>query len=361
MAIIAVQRDRPKEEGPNKTDVLLDRISKGLGIVSNIYGIKTAQEQSELRKYELEQAKTQQSQQAKDKEFKTAGLTSQQDFLDKNIEVDPDQFKQKYGTAFPVTEYKIPVGDNLEDVRIVYGVPIKSFESISQEKLKQQELAFKQQEAAKKVEQIAEKKDTLGTQKTDEAFARDYTTYVSEGTEAKTFDSINKLDALIDDAEKNLSEGWDERLMGAMPEWYRDLVDPEDKAIEDRLKAVAQKSLKETLGTQFTAKEGEQLLNRAYNPTQSKQENLRRMRELANSIRQQATAKKSAMDYFAEKGTIKGFKAPMTQQINIAGQSQRPTQEAKPTTLYGGFTAPSARPVLMPESDDEFIQRYLNK
>ena len=58
MAIISVQRD--KEQKEQKVDPL-DRILKGLQIASNIYGIKTASEQSDLNKARLDIANQQQA------------------------------------------------------------------------------------------------------------------------------------------------------------------------------------------------------------------------------------------------------------------------------------------------------------
>ena len=371
MAIVAVQRDRPEKE--DKVDPL-DRILKGLQIASNIYGIKTSVEQSDLNKIRvqreqqlLDSGKASEAAAKSDAGFSSAGLTTQDEFAKNNIQVDPEAFKAKYGKTFPITEYKIANKSNPEQVTTVYGVPQKTFQILSQADLKQQEFDFKKLLVSNKASEkltAKENKVPIGTQKSDEAFARDYGKYVSEGTEAKNFDLLNKLDILINDAEKNLSEGLDEQLIGILPGGIRDVIDPEDKAIEDRLKAVAQKSLRETLGPQFTEKEGKMILDRAYNPAQPKSENLRRMKELTNSMRQHATAKKSAMDYFAENGTIHGFKAPQTQDIRVASDpSNRQQQGTGVPTLLGGF-APS-QPALIPqktqENDADFVRRYLSK
>jgi hypothetical protein len=360
MAIIAVQTDRPvQRDEVNKTDQLLDRIAKGLSIASNIYGIKTQSEQSDLRKIQqqkLEQemalAESKEARTQAEFEKKPSETLTQAEFNKQYIEVDKPQFEEKYGSMYPLTQ--VNVGQQGDIKWAVDKDALKAISDIRQKESKKSGLLAGGQTI----------KDSIGLKKSDEAFGREYGKYISEGSEAKTFDLINKLDVLVDDAEKNLSGGWDEQVMGLLPGGFRDVFDPEDKAIEDRLKAVAQKSLRETLGAQFTEKEGKMILDRAFNPSQPKAENIRRMRELTNSIRQQATAKKSAMDYFAEYGTLQGFKAPITQPLTTSTAREAiadKSQKSGLRTLMGGF-APS-QPALLdaPESDDDFVNRYLNK
>jgi len=62
------------------------------------------------------------------------------------------------------------------------------------------------------------------------------------------------------------------------------------------------------LGPQFTEKEGERLIARAYNPRLSEKENVKRVRRLIDQIKSAAKAKGDAADYFEKNGTLAGYK-----------------------------------------------------
>jgi hypothetical protein len=83
---------------------------------------------------------------------------------------------------------------------------------------------------------------------------------------------------------------------------------PKAAEAKDLIGGVAQSNLRAVLGGQFAAREGEQLLARAYNTAQPKADNLRRLRSLRKQIEDAAAAKVSASQYYEENGTLKGFK-----------------------------------------------------
>ena len=73
-----------------------------------------------------------------------------------------------------------------------------------------------------------------------------------------------------------------------------------------------QGNLRQVLGGQFASKEGEQLLNRAFNIAQPGADNLKRLKSLQTQIEEAAAVKVAAGEYFEEFGTLKGFKPPKT-------------------------------------------------
>ena len=101
MALVAVQTDRQvQRDEVNKTDQLLDRIAKGLSIASNIYGIKTQSEQSDLRKIQLEQLKRQEAGIFTEAETQKAGLIPVEEGTSGAREIQVQQGNQIYKGYF---------------------------------------------------------------------------------------------------------------------------------------------------------------------------------------------------------------------------------------------------------------------
>ena len=75
--------------------------------------------------------------------------------------------------------------------------------------------------------------------------------------------------------------------------------------------------MREVLGAQFTEKEGERLIKRAYNPTLSEEENVKRVKRLVEQIRLAAAAKESAAKYVEKKGTLKGWTGKMPSMVDF--------------------------------------------
>ena len=68
--------------------------------------------------------------------------------------------------------------------------------------------------------------------------------------------------------------------------------------LQDRIAAVAQLSLKAILGGQFSEREGELLIQRAFNPSLPESENIARVTQLINRIQSAETFKKAAVTHW---------------------------------------------------------------
>jgi len=351
---------------------LLNKVAKGLQIAQTIYGFKTAKEQSDLRDLQMqreqqlfEAGKIELEQKQKRAGFAAGGIIPSTDFNKEYRAITPDKITQlEQQSQFDIEPINIKVEDPTDPKGYteVLALPRDELEKIrayiQTEKLtkirlegdKATKLALQAQKAAEKQPISPTGQPNVLPKKVDDEFSKEYAKYRAKGQEVLDFDSVRKLDETIAAAEKVLDTGWDEQIMGMMPENVRSLIDAEDKSIEDRLKAVAQTSMKEILGAQFTEREGKLVLDRAYNPAMPKEENIRRMKELARSLRDKAMAKKSAMDYFAQHGSLEGFKGPVSQQLI-------PTPEKQPDKTYiGGFETEQK-----PESNKEFLNKYLSE
>ena len=95
-------------------------------------------------------------------------------------------------------------------------------------------------------------------------------------------------------------------------------TDPQAKATYDRVTGIVQRTLRETLGAQFTEKEAALLIGRAYDTALSPQENAKRVSSLLAQITNINDARQSKVDYYRSNGTLKGYKSPA---INTSAQA----------------------------------------
>ena len=77
---------------------------------------------------------------------------------------------------------------------------------------------------------------------------------------------------------------------------------------KESVEEVVQRNLRLVLGPQFTAKEGEQLISRAYNPALKQSQNAIKLELLRDQIKTAARNKQDSFYYFSRNVTLKGFK-----------------------------------------------------
>jgi hypothetical protein len=99
--------------------------------------------------------------------------------------------------------------------------------------------------------------------------------------------------------------------IGVQGDFLRALTNPEAQDAKDRVEQVVQRSLRETLGAQFTQAEGDRLIARAYNINLTPQQNAARLRALLTQLQSVALQKQSMREHFNENGTLRGFNGNM--------------------------------------------------
>lgn len=146
---------------------------------------------------------------------------------------------------------------------------------------------------------------TPGQKAADTAFGKEYSDYIAGGGKADIEKNIQQLKDVRQELGKtDTATG---PLIGLLPKSVRDLVTPKGAALQDKVEEVVQRNLRAILGAQFTEKEGERLIARAYNPRLSEAENMKRLNALITQIESAAQQKDLAAKFFEEKGTLQGF------------------------------------------------------
>jgi hypothetical protein len=113
-------------------------------------------------------------------------------------------------------------------------------------------------------------------------------------------DAINKL------VKKEVTTGVTEGIKGR-----QEVFDTKAKALEREVRSAINGMLRETLGPQFTEKEGERIFEQSFSKIASPEDNIKSMKRELNKIKKTARSIEDQGRYFEQnKGTLVGYIAP---------------------------------------------------
>ena len=211
---------------------------------------------------------------------------------------------------------------------------IRTFEEFSKMNPEQQKkfLAFKQSGTSQTNINLGGNKLTPGQESIDKKFADDYVSWKSGGGQDMT-SQIAQLKPVIQALESGKSITGIQ--VAVQPDLLLAITNPKALQSREQVEEVVQRNLRAVLGAQFTEKEGERLISRAYNPKLAPEENAKRVRKLFLQMSTAAEQKQAMVDYFDQNGTLRGFtgKMPSVQDFYKAIEGETPTltiqEEAK--------------------------------
>lgn len=154
---------------------------------------------------------------------------------------------------------------------------------------------------------------TKGQVAVDTAFGKDYAEYVGGGGFSTGKSQIDQLRKALPQFDKIQASG---PIVSLLPEGAQKRLMPKAADLRRDIEDVVQGSLRQILGAQFTAAEGERILARAFDPTLPEEINKGRVEKLLNKLELGLKAKDEAVKYFEENGTLAGFKG----RVYAAGQ-----------------------------------------
>ncbi len=187
-----------------------------------------------------------------------------------------------------------------------------------------------------KARELSQPKLTPGQEAADKAFGKEYSDYTAGGgskTAEKNLGLLQGVEKQLDDPGAK-SPGIFERGVQYLPDSFRAALTPKIKAQEDSVRTAVQATLRQTLGAQFTEKEGEGLMRRSYDARLSPQANLAKMRPEIEALRAQLEQKQRSAQQFENTGSLVG--------LGAAGGSRAPQRETQGTPSFEQWKAMKA-------------------
>ena len=168
----------------------------------------------------------------------------------------------------------------------------KGIAEMKAEAMAQQKFALEQQKAGMSL--------TPGETSFDQTFAKS----LVEFNEPDVRKGMEQLRGAINSLEN--SDTLSGPFVSLLPNFFGDRVNPDAAQTREAIEEVVQRNLRLVLGAQFTEREGERLISRAYNPRLEEEQNIERVQRLFKSIEDAMNAKLRQKAYFQRYGTLKG-------------------------------------------------------
>lgn len=172
----------------------------------------------------------------------------------------------------------------------------------------------------------ADVKLTKGEEAIDQAFGKKYAEYLDNKGDI----AINrkKLKGVLDAIKKgDIDTGF---TTGASTR-AGELIGYKTKAAEmkDEVRSAIQGMLRPTLGAQFAEKEGERIINVAFDPARSEEANKKALQDEIKKLDSRVKSFQERADYFEKKGTLKGYSPSDSNDITDTVLLQAPNGQTK--------------------------------
>jgi hypothetical protein len=139
----------------------------------------------------------------------------------------------------------------------------------------------------------------------DKRFAETYLDWQSGGG-ADMIGNIAQINTVLQQLEQG--KALTGPMVGVQPDLLLAITNPQAAGAKEQVQEVVQRNLRVVLGPQFTEKEGNQLINRAYNPTLPPEQNAARLRKLFEQMSVAAGQRQAMVEYYETNGTLQGYK-----------------------------------------------------
>lgn len=187
-------------------------------------------------------------------------------------------------------------------------------ERAHEEKLQRERLKSAEKTAVTKAEEKRLKKEaepTVAQKEVDKQFAKEYANFIASGGVKDVEKNVKQLEEVanrLESGKENLTGG----VLGRLPDWAQQATGHSAAVdLREAVEEVVQRNLRLVLGAQFTEKEGERLIARAYNPKLDEKTNAKRLKRLIGQIKGAAKAKVEAGRYYEENGTLQGWQGTL--------------------------------------------------
>tara|TARA_B110000902_G_C14091760_1_gene507189 strand:+ start:1 stop:900 length:900 start_codon:yes stop_codon:yes gene_type:complete len=148
---------------------------------------------------------------------------------------------------------------------------------------------------------------TAGRKKVDEAYATDFLQW-TQGGGADMVGQLAQIGTVLGQLEAGEPlTGPTIGMLGTYAPMALSIINPKAANAKEQVEEVVQRNLRIVLGAQFTAKEGANLISRAYNPALPPKQNASRLRKLFMQMEASAKQRDAMSSYFGKNGTLIGY------------------------------------------------------
>jgi hypothetical protein len=184
-------------------------------------------------------------------------------------------------------------------------------------------------------------KELPGQSELDKAFAKDLNDWENRGKGEYT-GNMTKLAEAETALQNMVTSKKDPRgvmggAYGVMPDFAKNTS---SRDLRDKVHGAVQGALKATLGSQFTEKEGERIMARAYDESQPPDINLARVQKEIAKLKSDASSLERQGGHFRQHGTLTGYSPTALADIPTGGGPPPPGEQAA-DTAYGAPAGPA--------------------
>ena len=164
---------------------------------------------------------------------------------------------------------------------------------------------FAQEEAKRKARAPGGVDLSTAQKRVDEEFGKIIADYVLKGAPQvkSNLKNLEEKIQILETGELNVSGP----AIGVLGDAAMGAFAPDAASFISDIRDIVFQSLREKLGAQFTEREGNRLVNAAFNQYLDESRNVARLQRLYDTIDQAARAKEAAFQYFKENNTISGY------------------------------------------------------
>jgi hypothetical protein len=179
---------------------------------------------------------------------------------------------------------------------------------------------------------------TAAETKIDQEFGKQYAEWVARGGYADVQKNTEQLRGVLDRlrSQDDLTGNFWNYLPDAMLAKFA----PDAVNVKEQVEEVVQRNLRLVLGAQFTEKEGERLIRRAYNEYLNDDVNASRVERLAEQIEASAEMMDASAKWYESHGTLKGWKGTQEMTAKQIGDNAfiaETLEDAKVGQEYNGY------------------------
>ena len=157
---------------------------------------------------------------------------------------------------------------------------------------------------------------SAGYEKVNEKYAAEYIKWIETGAYQVELENLKKLDESLDTLRNKNVTG---AIIGLTPNPVLSVVNPEALNLQDNIRSIVFQGLRATLGAQFTEREGNRLVEAAFNPMLSEKMNIVRLERMRERIKTMIESKQAAVTYFQNNnGDMSGYTGQATFNLDEA-------------------------------------------